>query len=108
MGIYSSARAGSLFFVDLTFNLAKLAPSRIKAAGIDMAPINAAVSMMNAKGGFPSGALGTRSPVQFATGTNRALSGEIIPHGIAMAMDIETGVARSRIKLMIFFVKGVL
>jgi hypothetical protein len=39
---------------------------------------------------------------------NKALSGEMIPHGMAIAIDIETGVAKSRMKPRSFFVQGVL
>jgi hypothetical protein len=53
---------------------------------------------MNDNGGFPSGALGILSPVQPETGTNNALSGEMTPQGIAMTMEIDAGVARSRTK----------
>jgi hypothetical protein len=54
---------------------------------------------MNDNGGFPSGALGILSLVQPETGTNKALRGEMTPQGIAMTMDIDAGVARSRTKL---------
>jgi hypothetical protein len=91
----------------LTFNLAKLAPKRIKAAGIETAPMKAAVSVMNANGGLPSGANGTLVPLHPSTWTNSALSGEMIPQGIAIAIEIDTGVARPLIKMTTFLVQGV-
>jgi hypothetical protein len=69
--------------------------------------MKAAVSITNARGGFPSGAFGILSPVHPVTGMNNALRGEMIPHGIAIRIDIDTGVASPRIKMMIFFVHGV-
>ena len=70
--------------------------------------MKAAVSIMNANGGLPSGALGTLSPVHPVTGMNNALRGEMIPHGMAIKIDIDTGVAKSRRKLMNLLVQGAL
>ena len=61
--------------------------------------MKAAVSIIKAKGGLPSGAFGILSAVHPVTGINRALRGEMIPHGMAIQIEIETGVARSRMKL---------
>ena len=73
-----------------------------------MDPMKAAVSIMKANGGLPSGALGTLSPVHPVTGMNNALRGEMIPQGMAIRIDIDTGVARSRRKLISFLVQGAL
>jgi hypothetical protein len=73
-----------------------------------MDPMKAAVSMMNANGGLPSGAFGILSPDHPVTGINNALRGEMIPHGMATRIDIDTGVARSRRKLINLLVQGAL
>jgi hypothetical protein len=70
--------------------------------------MKAAVSMMNANGGLPSGAFGILSPDHPVTGINNALRGEMIPHGMATRIDIDTGVARSRRKLINLLVQGAL
>jgi hypothetical protein len=72
-----------------------------------MAPMKAAVSVINAKGGLPSGAKGTRVPLHPSTCTNKALRGDMIPQGMAIAIDIDTGVANPLMKMTIFLVHGV-
>lgn len=92
--------------MELTFRRAKLAPSKMRAAGIDTDPIKAAVSVMNASGGLLSGAKGTRLPLHPSTGTKSALRGEMMPQGMAMTMESETGVANPLTKIMTFLVHG--
>lgn len=72
-----------------------------------MEPMKAAVSVMKANGGRLSGAKGTRSSLQPSTWTKRALRGDMMPQGMAITIDIETGVASPLIKMRTFLAKEV-
>ena len=78
----------------LTFSRAKLAPSKINPAGIQIDPKKAAVSSMKARGGFPSGPLGILVPVHPAVLVKRALSGDIKATGIEIKTANETGIKK--------------
>lgn len=77
-----------------TFILAKPAPSRIKAAGMEIPPMKSAVSRMKERGGLASGALGIFVPVQPSTWMNRALSGKTREQGRAMQIAMVTGMRK--------------
>lgn len=77
-----------------TLRRAKLAPSKIKAAGTDMPPRKEAVSVTKCSGGFPSGALGILVPVHPSTSTNNALRGLTRAQGMATTMAILAGMSR--------------
>lgn len=77
-----------------TFILAKPAPSRIKAAGMEIPPMKSAVSRMKERGGLASGALGIFVPVQPSTWMKRALSGRTREQGRAMQIAMVTGMRK--------------
>lgn len=78
----------------LTLSLAKLAPSSISPAGIHTAPMKAAVSSKNARGGFPSGPFGMRVPVHPGVLVNNALSAGISAQGSEMTTARDTGIRK--------------